>query len=121
MIKNYIILLLLVLLLVVLGTKLATAPRAEGAEIVEEFPPILLEIAKCESGDRAYAKNPNSSASGRFQFIRSSWEYYGRMYWGDEWANKDVFDWEDNTELALFVYKLNGTRDWDASRHCWGT
>lgn len=42
------------------------------------------------------------------------------MLWGENWVNKNVFDWDDNTELAEFVFKLNGTRDWDASRSCWG-
>jgi hypothetical protein len=118
MIKNYIILVLLALLFVVLGTKYAKAPQAEGA-VIKEIPEIMLRIAECESNNTAHAKNPNSSASGRFQFINSSWEYYGKMHWGGDWINKNVFDWDDNTELALYVYERNGTRDWLASSHCW--
>ena len=84
-----------------------------------ELPAILKHIALCESGNKANAKNPTSSASGRFQFIKSSWNYYGKQLWGSELKNKNVFDWEDSTELALYVYKMNGTRDWNASMHCW--
>lgn len=91
----------------------------ESVEVVEVVPDILLKIAQCESGNRADAKNPTSSASGRFQFIKSSWEYYGKKLWGDEWVNKDVFNFKDNTDLALYVYKLNGVKDWEESRECW--
>ena len=83
------------------------------------LPLILEKIAVCESNNVAWAKNPYSTASGRFQFLRSSWNYYGNKLWGEELKNKNVFDYEDNTELALYVFKLNGTRDWNASYNCW--
>lgn len=81
--------------------------------------PVLENIGKCESNNNPKAKNPNSSASGRFQFIKSSWEYYGKQLWGDELKNKDVFEWDDNTELAEYVYSKNGTKDWESSKLCW--
>lgn len=77
------------------------------------------KIAFCESGNNPLAKNPNSSASGRFQFIKSSWSHYGKELWGDKLSEKNVFDYNDNTELALYVYKKNGVRDWEESRECW--
>lgn len=91
-------------------------------QVVEEIKdPLFERIAECESGFRLNAKNPNSSASGEFQFIKSTWEFYGRKYWGDDWINKDVFS-EDNRELAWYVYTHYGTRDWEAdpkSYNCW--
>lgn len=81
---------------------------------------ILWDIAECESGNNALAKNPSSTASGRFQFLSSSWKYYGQKLWGDEWVNKDVFDWDDNTELAIYAYKQSGATPWLASVHCHG-
>lgn len=81
--------------------------------------PTLERIAACESNNIATAKNPNSSASGRFQFIRSSWEHYGRAYWGGDFNTKDVFNFDDNTELAYWVMSQNGYRDWEASAQCW--
>lgn len=95
--------------------------RQTTASSTLEISPLLLRIAQCESGNKANAKNPHSSASGRFQFIRSSWEYYGKQLWGAKWVNKDVFNWDDNTELALYVFKKNGTSDWLASKGCWAS
>lgn len=77
-------------------------------------------IAMCESGEIVTAKNPNSTAKGRFQFLDSSWKYYGKQLWGDEWINKNVFSYDDNTELAWYVFGKNGTADWLESKNCWG-
>lgn len=85
-----------------------------------EIDPILGKIAICESSNDPNAKNPNGTASGRFQFIHSSWVYYGHKLWGDNFVNKNIFDWNDNTELANYVFLLNGTSDWIASESCWG-
>lgn len=83
---------------------------------------ILFErIALCESNNIATAKNKGSTASGRFQFIKSTWNHYGKELWGDKLAEKDVFDYEDNTELALYVYTKYGTNDWNESKPCWSS
>lgn len=76
-------------------------------------------IAFCESKNNPNAKNPTSTASGRFQFLRSSWAYYGMQKWGTL-EGKSVFDYNDNTELAYWVYEREGTGPWEESRHCWG-
>ncbi len=87
--------------------------------VVRVLPPTLVHIAYCESHDVAGAKNPSSSASGRFQFVKSSWNYYGKELWGDKLATKDKFNFDDNTDLAIYVYQRNGTSDWNASKSCW--
>lgn len=79
----------------------------------------LERIALCESKNDPLAKNSRSSASGRFQFLSSSWEAYGRQLWGTT-DGKDVFDYEDNTELAEYVYSKEGGTPWMASYSCWG-
>lgn len=91
----------------------------------QPLPAVLARIAYCESGDalhplgNALAKNPDSSASGRFQFIRSTWEHYAPMLWGKDWIKHDVINWDDNTSLAIYVYESYGLADWSASRGCW--
>ncbi len=85
----------------------------------EPIPALLQRIMKCESQGNTLARNKTSSAKGLYQFLDGSWNYYGTKLWGDKLKEKDVFNSEDSTELALYVYKLNGTKDWNASKACW--
>lgn len=50
-----------------------------------------LATAQRESGFNPKAKNPNSSASGLFQFIDGTWKDYGRGDVFDPYANADAF------------------------------
>lgn len=54
-----------------------------------------LRIGYCESRFNPTAKNRLSSASGLFQFTRTTWENY---------CEGDVFDKEDNTICFLELY-----------------
>jgi hypothetical protein len=80
---------------------------------------VFERIAKCESQNNPLARNPNSTASGKYQFLKSSWEHYGKQLWGDNLKNHDVFDETDNTILAAYVYGKSGTSDWLPSKFCW--
>ena len=101
----------------------APAPEPAPPPVVQKKASSLTEtmerIALCESRNDPLAKNPRSTASGRFQFLKGSWAYYGEQLWGDAWMEKDVFDYHDNTELAYYVAKTVGLSPWDASRYCW--
>lgn len=71
-------------------------------------------IAECESGNDPTAENPHSSATGRFQFIKGTWDWYGQKHWGDDFYKKDRKDWEDNSELAWSLYDYgNGVKHWE--------
>lgn len=85
----------------------------------QSLPPILARIEWCESKNNPLAKNPNSSASGLFQFLKGTWNFYGKKLWGDDLVNRDIFDANDSIELAKYAYSLNGTSDWQASKDCW--
>lgn len=75
---------------------------------------ILDKIAKCESGGNYKAKNPKSTASGKYQFLDSTWaNYKGYKHAKDAPASVQE-------ERALIEYKKNGTRPWNASKSCWG-
>lgn len=113
------------ILAIFLATSLMVAPTpvhsaTTSIEVVKTSIPIILEkIALCESGNIATAKNPGSSAAGRFQFLWSSWNIYGKELWGEKFYEKNIWSYDDNTDLALYVYKKNGTSDWLASADCW--
>lgn len=91
----------------------------EKAVLYNVNPDHALAIAKCESEFVPTAKNPTSTASGVFQFLESSWQYYGARYWGSL-EGKDVFNAEDNIELAMYVMSVNGYIDWQPSQSCHG-
>lgn len=111
-------------------TKYTVLRATGGPTVAPKTPPVrvsvpkssigvLERIAACESQNVATAKNPKSTASGRFQFLKGSWEGYGKELWGST-EGKDVFSYEDNTELAEYVYGKYGASPWEASRYCWG-
>ncbi len=96
-----------------------TPAIASTTPVVESLPSIMERVAWCESHNNPQAKNKYSSASGRFQFIWGTWYSYGLQLWGEDFYQKNIWDYDDNTELALYVYKKNGTKDWNASKSCW--
>ncbi len=81
-------------------------------------PPILLEIRFCESRGDYKAANTRSSARGGYQFLSGSWRAYGHAArYGVSTADKATPAQQD--EAALITWQADGTRPWNASRHCW--
>lgn len=78
-----------------------------------ELPEILKKIRQCESGGDYTAQNPVSTASGGFQFIDGTWGNY-KGYAKAKLAPEHIQD-----EYALKIYNEQGTRPWNASKHCW--
>ena len=87
-----------------------------------DMPAVMNRIAGCESGSGpnspgSYtAQNPRSSASGRYQFLDSTWqgldaaEGYSRAVYAPP-AVQDA--------AARELYSQAGTTPWNASRSCW--
>jgi soluble lytic murein transglycosylase-like protein len=72
---------------------------------------LALGIARCESRFDPKAKNPNSTASGVFQFIRSTWhETTRRMKWTGAF---DVFDPRLNVIAGIWLLKTDGATHWE--------
>lgn len=63
-----------------LGVPRAEAPEPEASSIPDDYWPML---AKIESGNRPYIKARTSSASGLYQFIKSTWLGEGGQ-WGPD-------------------------------------
>lgn len=74
-------------------------------------------IAHCESGGNIRAQNPSSTASGKWQFIDSTWRAYG----GGEFASRAKHATEREQDIvAARAYAAEGTSPWNASKGCWG-
>lgn len=73
-------------------------------------------IAQCESGGDARADNPspNSSASGLYQFIDSTWKAYG----GSTARAKDA-SVSEQRRVAERAFAAEGYSPWNASKSCW--
>ncbi len=120
--------LVIIILLLSLGKVLADVSSADRLQIPPQAPVVRQDessvifntIALCESGNNPHATNRYSSASGRFQFLWSTWKHYGLEYWGDGFYEKNIFNYEDNTQLAWYVFRTYGVSNWLASQACWG-
>jgi len=100
------------------GVRAYKPPEAPKRAVVRSVDATLARIAICESQGNLHAKNPRSTATGKYQFLKGSWNYYGTKLWGSV-EGKDIFSEEDQDELAKYVVSINGYRDWNASKHCW--
>jgi hypothetical protein len=68
--------------------------------------PWAMRVMACESGGDPYAKNPRSTASGLFQFLRGWWS----GAWG--YPAFDPFDPEANVRAAAWLYYTDGPKHW---------
>lgn len=83
-------------------------------------PEVLLRIRYCESTNNYQAAHRVSSARGAYQFLTSSWEWYGHAArYGA--ARADLATPAQQDEAAVLTVKRDGTRPWLASRHCWAS
>ena len=84
-----------------------------------KVPAILEKIAKCESrgqhydanGEVVIGKNPNDI--GKYQI--------NQIVWGEtaEKLQYDIFTEDGNEQMALQLYRAEGTAPWSASKWCW--
>lgn len=72
----------------------------------------MIRIARCESGFNQYAKNPNSTAKGIFQFIDGTWR-------ANCLKDGNVYSFVDNINCAWKVYQKQNDRPWHSSIKCW--
>lgn len=83
---------------------------------------LMQAIAQCESGFRPTAKNPHSTATGVFQFIKATWLGFVKQR-GLDWTLEDRIDPVKNIDMAAYVISKGGLHNWKAdpkSYACWG-
>ncbi len=103
----------------------ALMPASQSVEeYVREYfkdVPVMIDIARCESRFRQLdangkvLKNPTSTAMGAFQIMAS-------LHAGPAQNNLglNIYTLQGNAAYARYLYEKNGTRDWNASKACWG-
>ena len=76
---------------------------------------VMLAIADAESNFNPNAKNPHSTATGIYQFLDGSWDYFN--------CPGSVVNARDNIECFATVMKREGypagLSHWNASKHNW--
>jgi len=82
------------------------------------LPDLLLRIRFCESTNDYQAANGISTARGAYQFLASSWVWYGHA---DRYgvAEAHLATPAQQDEAALMTYQEVGARPWAESRPCW--
>lgn len=99
------------------------APKSVEEYVREQFKdaPVMIDIARCESRFRQFdshgkvLKNPTSSAMGVFQIMASLHAEGAKKNLGH-----DIYSLEGNAAYARHLYEKQGTKPWNASKHCWG-
>lgn len=96
-----------------------TMQTTSGINLVEA-PAVLVEIARCESGQRQFNDNGtvlrgrvNSKDVGYFQLNEKYWLSKSKE------LGYDIYSEEGNIAMGLWIYKRYGTQPWDSSRSCW--
>ena len=81
--------------------------------IRQTFPndPIMLNVAKAESGFNPNAKNPNSSAKGIFQIISGTWKHFE--------CQGEPMNAKNNISCAKKVLEGQGLGAWQESYPLW--
>lgn len=81
--------------------------------VVSEFrdAPVMVRIAKAESSFNPNAKNSSSTATGLFQILVGTWEYYD--------CKGSRTDAPSNIACARKIYEDSGTLAWKSSRAVW--
>jgi hypothetical protein len=94
----------------------------ETIVITEKDPVKVLEaVAQCESQRRQYHKNgslvfginTNKTIDVGYYQINTSNEPLARL------KGWDIYTYEGNREMALYLYEKEGLKPWNSSRHCW--
>lgn len=88
--------------------------------MVEAFPtdPIMLEVARCESGVKQHDKNgkvimnTKTNDKGIFQINEIHWPKAKQLGY-------DLDTFEGNIKMAQYILKTQGLNAWYSSVHCW--
>ena len=100
-----------------LTTPISTHPIERWRPMVESrFAPIdvpwAMRVLACESNGDPYAKNPRSTASGLFQFLRGTWDSVAIPLGYGSHSSGAVFDPAANIHSAAWLFYAEGPHHW---------
>lgn len=86
-----------------------------------DVPPIMIEVARCESGQKQFYPNGSlvrdgvtGTHVGIFQIGELVWNKKAKE------LGYNLYEAEGNIKMGLYIYKNFGTAPWKASQDCWG-
>ncbi|HZV73857.1 MAG TPA: transglycosylase family protein [Conexibacter sp.] len=91
-----------------LGIDLAEVHTASGRSRSVSVPPVLDQIAQCESGGNPHAISSDGTYRGKYQFDRQTWHAMGGH--GDPAHASE----SEQDRRALALYRARGTSPWPA-------
>ncbi len=96
----------------------AQTPTPEEYLSVYAAPAIMVKIADCESGFTQFNEDGSVLTNathdyGVFQINKKHIKEASALGF-------DVMQTKGNIKYALYLYQKNGTKDWNASKWCWG-
>lgn len=99
----------------------SAVPLTQGTAVADEAPSpgwdsVRDAIAKCESNFNLRAANPESTASGKYQLLDSTWRTVGGLLFGRRARDATA---EEQEITAERLYNQSGTTPWNSSRSCW--
>lgn len=104
-----------------MATAHAQAPTDSEYFTLYAVPAVMIDIARCESGLEQFEKDGgvkrgrvNAKDVGLFQINEKYWLERAKA------MDIDIYTSVGNIQMALYIYKNRGTKDWDASKACWG-
>lgn len=104
---------LLIVTAPILGLPLTTG-TAHAAPL--DWDSVKEPLARCESGNNPKARNPTSSASGKWQLINGTWAANGGRIYARTAAQATVAEQEI---VAKRLFLRLGLGPWNASKSCW--
>lgn len=104
-----------------MATAFAQAPTPGDYLILAGPPVVMIDIARCESNTRQFDESGgvlrgavNPQDVGLFQINERYWLAKSKE------LGFDIYTPRGNIAMALWLYKTRGTKDWGASKGCWG-
>lgn len=94
------------------------ADISAAQKLMKDYP-VMKKIAQCESNNRQFYEN-GEVVIGKITPDIGRWQINPIHLPEARRKGIDVYTAKGNAKFARILYERNGTRDWRASKDCWG-